>query len=72
MLVCQSRPAIEVIVHVMNQDGWRHTIEIRLAYLGRKARFGYVRLREPSPGERPQIGAFEAVARYDLTSGCFP
>lgn len=39
------------------------------AYLGRKARYGYVGLRNPRPGERPQIGAFEAMARYDLTSG---
>lgn len=39
------------------------------AYLGRKARYGYVGLRNPRPGERPQMGAFEAMARYDLTSG---
>lgn len=39
------------------------------AYIGRKARYGYVGLRDPRPGEKPQIGAFEAMARYDLTSG---
>jgi carotenoid cleavage dioxygenase-like enzyme len=42
---------------------------INEAYMGRKARFGYVGLRDPRPGEKPQIGAFEAMARYDLTSG---
>jgi carotenoid cleavage dioxygenase len=39
------------------------------AYIGRKARYGYVGLRDPRPGEKPQIGAFEAMARYDLASG---
>jgi carotenoid cleavage dioxygenase-like enzyme len=39
------------------------------AYIGRKARYGYVGLRDPRPGEKPQIGAFEAIARYDLTTG---
>jgi carotenoid cleavage dioxygenase-like enzyme len=39
------------------------------AYLSRKARYGYVGLRDPRPGETPQIGAFEAIARYDLLSG---
>ncbi|MBV7483162.1 carotenoid oxygenase family protein [Bordetella sp. BOR01] len=39
------------------------------AYLGSKARFGYVGLRDPRPGETPQPGAFEAIARYDLQTG---
>jgi len=39
------------------------------AYLGRKARYGYVGLRDPRPGEKQQSGAFEAIARYDLATG---
>jgi carotenoid cleavage dioxygenase len=39
------------------------------AYLGRRTRYGYVALRDPRPGETPQIGAFEAFARYELTDG---
>ena len=39
------------------------------AYLGRKARYGYVGLRMPRTGETPQLGAFEAIARYDLVTG---
>jgi carotenoid cleavage dioxygenase-like enzyme len=39
------------------------------AHLGRKARYGYLALRDPRPGESPQIGAFEAIARYDLANG---
>jgi carotenoid cleavage dioxygenase len=39
------------------------------AYLGRKARYGYVGLRDPHPGQPTQPGAFEAIARYDLASG---
>jgi carotenoid cleavage dioxygenase len=39
------------------------------AFLGRKARFGYLGLRLPRPGESSQPGTFEAVARYDLRSG---
>lgn len=39
------------------------------AYLGRKARWGYVGLRDPRPDEPPQPGAFEAIARYDLHTG---
>lgn len=39
------------------------------AFLGRRTRFGYLGLRMPRPGEKPQIGAFEAIARYDLVSG---
>lgn len=39
------------------------------AHMGRRARYGYVGLRDPRPGEKPQLGAFEAMARYDLTSG---
>ena len=39
------------------------------AYLGRQARYCYVGLRDPRPGEKPQAGTFEAVARYDLTTG---
>jgi carotenoid cleavage dioxygenase-like enzyme len=39
------------------------------AYLGRKARYAYVGLRMPRGGEPPQIGAFEAIARYDLVTG---
>jgi carotenoid cleavage dioxygenase-like enzyme len=39
------------------------------AHIGRKVRYGYVGLRDPRPGEKPQLGAFEAMARYDLTSG---
>lgn len=39
------------------------------AYLGRKARWGYVGLRDPRPGEVPQSGAFESIARYDLQTG---
>jgi carotenoid cleavage dioxygenase len=42
---------------------------INEAYLGRKARYGYVGLRDPRPGERQQAGAFEAIARYDLATG---
>ncbi len=38
-------------------------------YLGRRARYGYVGLRDPRPGEKPQMGAFEAIARYDLSNG---
>jgi carotenoid cleavage dioxygenase len=38
-------------------------------YLGRRARYGYVGMRDPRPGEVPQMGAFEAIARYDLSSG---
>lgn len=39
------------------------------AYLGRKARYGYVGMRAPRPNEKPQMGAFEALARYDLETG---
>src|SRR5690606_35414452 len=39
------------------------------AYLGRKARYGYVGLRDPRPGEKPQAGTFESLARYDLATG---
>src|SRR5690606_36082327 len=39
------------------------------AYLGRKARYGYVGMRDPRSGEKPQLGAFEAIARYDLQTG---
>lgn len=39
------------------------------AYLGREARFGYVGLRDPRPGEKPQAGTFESLARYDLATG---
>jgi carotenoid cleavage dioxygenase-like enzyme len=39
------------------------------AYLGRRNRYGYVALRWPRPGETPQIGMFEALARYDLATG---
>jgi carotenoid cleavage dioxygenase len=39
------------------------------AYLGRRARYGYVGLRVPRAGEPPQKGAFEAIARYDLVTG---
>jgi carotenoid cleavage dioxygenase-like enzyme len=39
------------------------------AYLGRQSRYGYVALRDPRPGEAPQVGAFEALARYDLATG---
>jgi len=39
------------------------------AYLGRRARYGYVGLRDPRPGEATQPGAFEAIARYDLATG---
>ena len=39
------------------------------AYLGRRARYGYVGLRDPRPGETSQLGAFEAMARYDLVTG---
>ncbi|WP_158902540.1 carotenoid oxygenase family protein [Burkholderia sp. L27(2015)] len=42
---------------------------INEAYLGRRARYGYVGLRDPRPGEATQAGAFEAMARYDLTTG---
>lgn len=42
---------------------------INEAYLGRRARYGYVGLRMPRPGESPQKGAFEAIARYDLVTG---
>ncbi|MGE4049324.1 MAG: carotenoid oxygenase family protein [Acetobacteraceae bacterium] len=38
-------------------------------YLGRRAHYGYVGLRDARPGETLQIGAFEAIARYDLRSG---
>jgi carotenoid cleavage dioxygenase-like enzyme len=37
--------------------------------LGRRARYGCVGFREPRAGESPQVGAFEAVARYDLATG---
>jgi carotenoid cleavage dioxygenase-like enzyme len=39
------------------------------SHLGRRARFGYVGLRNPRPDEKPQLGAFEAFARYDLSDG---
>jgi carotenoid cleavage dioxygenase-like enzyme len=39
------------------------------AYLGRRARYGYVGMRDPRPNEAPQSGAFEAIARYDLVTG---
>ncbi|TFL12261.1 carotenoid oxygenase family protein [Pusillimonas noertemannii] len=39
------------------------------AYLGRKARYCYVGLRAPRSGETPQVGAFEAIARYDMDTG---
>ncbi len=39
------------------------------ACLGRRARYAYVGLRMPRPGEPRQIGAFEAFARYDLATG---
>lgn len=42
---------------------------INEAYLGRKARYGYVGLRDPLPGDHWQSGAFEAIARYDLETG---
>jgi carotenoid cleavage dioxygenase-like enzyme len=38
-------------------------------HLGRPARYGYVGLRDPRPGEATQSGAFEAIARYDLKTG---
>jgi carotenoid cleavage dioxygenase len=37
--------------------------------LGRRARYGYVGLRDPRPGEKPQRGTFEAIARYDISTG---
>lgn len=37
--------------------------------LGRRARYGYVGLRNPRPDETSQVGAFEAFARYDLETG---
>ena len=42
---------------------------INEAHMGRKARYGYVGLRSPRPGESRQMGAFEAFARYDLQQG---
>jgi carotenoid cleavage dioxygenase-like enzyme len=39
------------------------------AYLGKKARYGYVGLRSTPTGQLPQMGAFEAFARYDLEDG---
>lgn len=39
------------------------------AWLGQPARYCYVGLRDPRPGETPQPGAFEAFARYDMTTG---
>ncbi|NGM86250.1 carotenoid oxygenase family protein [Parapusillimonas sp. SGNA-6] len=42
---------------------------INEAYLGRKTKYCYLALRSPRPGEAPQKGAFEALARYDLDSG---
>jgi carotenoid cleavage dioxygenase len=39
------------------------------AWLGQRARYGYVGLRMPRPDEKPEIGAFEAIARYDLVNG---
>lgn len=39
------------------------------AWLGRRARYCYVGLREPRPSETPQPGAFEAFARYDMDTG---
>jgi carotenoid cleavage dioxygenase len=39
------------------------------AHLGRRARYGYVGLRDPRPGESFQVGAFESFARYDLSTG---
>ena len=39
------------------------------AFLGSKARYGYVGLRDPRSGETPQVGALEAFARYDLDTG---
>lgn len=39
------------------------------AWAGRRARYCYVGLREPRPGETPQPGAFEAFARYDMDTG---
>jgi carotenoid cleavage dioxygenase-like enzyme len=39
------------------------------AQLGKKARFGYVGLCGTPAGQSPQIGAFEAFARYDLKDG---
>jgi carotenoid cleavage dioxygenase-like enzyme len=38
-------------------------------FLGKKARYGYVGLRSTPAGQAPQMGAFEAFARYDLKSG---
>ncbi|WP_179283353.1 carotenoid oxygenase family protein [Bordetella genomosp. 9] len=39
------------------------------ACVGRRARYGYVGLRAAYPAHPPQIGAFEAFARYDLDTG---
>jgi carotenoid cleavage dioxygenase len=39
------------------------------AFLGRRARYCYVGLREPRAGENPQAGNFEAIARYDTDTG---
>ncbi|WMD21321.1 carotenoid oxygenase family protein [Achromobacter seleniivolatilans] len=39
------------------------------AWSGRRARYCYVGLRDPHPGDTPQPGAFEAFARYDMGTG---
>lgn len=39
------------------------------SFLARKARYCYVGLRMLQPGRTPQMGTFEAIARYDLATG---
>lgn len=58
-----------IMQDVMLDDRACEFPRINDAFLGRRARYGYVGLRDPRPGETPEIGAFEAIARYDMTDG---
>jgi len=66
-----------IVIDTATGDAQDHVLDDRACefgrihpgFLGRKARYGYVGLRDPRPGESPQSGAFEAIARYDLATG---
>ncbi len=77
-----TRPSSKLELHRLVIDTDKKTLEdhalddqacefprVNDAHLGRRARYGYVGLRDPRPGEKFQSGAFEAIARYDLTTG---
>jgi carotenoid cleavage dioxygenase-like enzyme len=77
-----TKPSTRLELHRMVIDLEQNTIQDQIiddrasefprindVHLGRRARYGYVGLRDPRPDEVRQSGAFEAFARYDLTTG---